>query len=133
MNVGEIYNLGYITGENINLQTNGTLAQSTSGTMTATNAITAHSYWLNNNGAMKAASITTDHGPVNNTGSIKADTISITTTGDIVNEGTIFSTGDLLLDTQLKGNIYNYSLIQANGTLNMTAKRWLTVVAAAVG
>ncbi|EPQ3462129.1 filamentous hemagglutinin N-terminal domain-containing protein [Klebsiella aerogenes] len=123
VNVGEIYNLGYITGENINLQTNGTLAQSTSGTMTATNAITAHSYWLNNNGAMKAANITTDHGPVNNTGSIKADTISITTTGDIVNEGTIFSTGDLLLDTQLKGNIYNYSLIQANGTLNMTAKK----------
>ncbi|EMZ5811603.1 filamentous hemagglutinin N-terminal domain-containing protein [Klebsiella aerogenes] len=123
VNVGEIYNLGYITGENINLQTNGTLAQSTSGTMTATNAITAHSYWLNNNGAMKAASITTDHGPVNNTGSIKADTISITTTGDIVNEGTIFSTGDLLLDTQLKGNIYNYSLIQANGTLTMTAKK----------
>ncbi|HBV9943856.1 TPA: filamentous hemagglutinin N-terminal domain-containing protein [Klebsiella aerogenes] len=122
-NTGEIYNLGSITGENIDMLTNGTLAQSTSGTMTATNAITAHSYWLNNNGAMKAASITTDHGPVNNTGSIKADTISITTTGDIVNEGTIFSTGDLLLDTQNKATIYNYSLLQANGTLTMTAKK----------
>ena len=122
-NTGEIYNLGSITGENIDMLTNGTLAQSTSGTMTATNAITAHSYWLNNNGAIKAASITTDHGPVNNTGSIKADTISITTTGDIVNEGTIYSTGDLLLDTQNKANIYNYSLLQADGTLTMTAKK----------
>lgn len=122
-NTGEIYNLGTISGENIDMLTNGTLAQSASGTMTATNAITAHSYWLNNNGAMKAASITTDHGPVNNTGSIKADTISITTTGDIVNEGTIYSTGDLLLDTQNKANIYNYYLLQADGTLTMTAKQ----------
>lgn len=122
-NTGEIYNLGSITGENIDMQTNGTLAQSTSGNMTATNAITAHSYWLNNNGAIKAATITTDHGPVNNTGSIRADSISITTTGDIVNEGTIYSTGDLLLDTQNKANIYNYSLLQADGTLTMTAKQ----------
>lgn len=123
VNVGEIYNLGNITGENINLQTNGTLAQSTSGKMTATNAITAHSYWLNNNGSMQAQSITSDHGPVNNTGSISAHNISITTYADIVNEGTIYSSGDLVLDTQKRGNIYNYSLIDADGTLTMTAKK----------
>ena len=56
-NTGEIYNLGNITGENINLQTNGTLAQSSSGRIEATNAITAHSYWLNQNGYMNAADI----------------------------------------------------------------------------
>ncbi len=123
VNVGEIYNMGNITGENINLQTNGTLAQSTSGKMTATNAITAHSYWLNNNGSMQAQSITSDHGPVNNTGSISAHNISITTYADIVNEGTIYSSGDLVLDTQKRGNIYNYSLIDADGTLTMTAKK----------
>ncbi|MGR7474504.1 filamentous hemagglutinin N-terminal domain-containing protein [Klebsiella aerogenes] len=123
VNVGEIYNLGNITGENINLQTNGTLAQSTSGRMEATNAITAHSYWLNNNGYMKAADITTDHGTISNTGTITAANVSLTTYYDVTNEGTIYSTGDLLLDTQLKGNIYNYSLIQANGTLTMTAKK----------
>ncbi|MBX4373438.1 hypothetical protein K4G95_24625, partial [Mycobacterium tuberculosis] len=67
-NTGEIYNLGNITGENINLQTNGTLAQSSSGRIEATNAITAHSYWLNQNGYMNAADITTDHGVVNNYG-----------------------------------------------------------------
>ncbi|HBR7306155.1 TPA: filamentous hemagglutinin N-terminal domain-containing protein [Klebsiella aerogenes] len=123
LNTGEIYNLGSISGANIDMQTDGTLAQSTDGKMTATDAFTAHSYWLNNNGAIKAATITTDHGPVNNTGSIKGDTISITSRFDIVNEGTIFSTGDLLLDTQNKANIYNYSLLQANGTLTMTAKK----------
>ena len=112
-----------MTGENIDMLTNGTLAQSANGTMTATNAITAHSYWLNNNGAMNAGSITTDHGPVNNTGTIIANTISITSTGDIVNEGTIYSTGDLLLDTQNKANIYNYYLLQADDTLTLTAKK----------
>ncbi|EPK6499354.1 filamentous hemagglutinin N-terminal domain-containing protein [Klebsiella aerogenes] len=122
-NTGEIYNQGSMTGENIDMLTNGTLAQSANGTMTATNAITAHSYWLNNNGAMNAGSITTDHGPVNNTGTIKANTISITSTGDIVNEGTIYSTGDLLLDTQNKANIYNYYLLQADDTLTLTAKK----------
>ena len=122
-NSGEIYNLGNITGENINLQTTGTLAQSSSGRMDATNAITAHSYWLNNNGAMKATDITTDHGVVNNTGKISAGNISITTYSNIVNEGTLYSTGDLLLNTQNKGNISNYSLIQAGGTLTMNAKK----------
>ncbi|VFT73526.1 filamentous hemagglutinin family protein [Klebsiella aerogenes] len=61
-----------ISRRNINLQTNGTLAQSTSGRMEATNAITAHSYWLNQNGYMKAADITTDHGVVSNNGTINA-------------------------------------------------------------
>ncbi|MDE4771685.1 hypothetical protein PXW85_27340, partial [Klebsiella pneumoniae] len=45
-----------------NVGTNGTLAQSSSGRIEATNAITAHSYWLNQNGYMNAADITTDHG-----------------------------------------------------------------------
>ena len=91
--------------------------------MEATNAITAHSYWLNNNGYMKAADITTDHGTISNTGTITAANVSLTTYYDVTNEGTIYSTGDLLLDTKLKGNIYNYSLIQANGTLTMTVKK----------
>ncbi|EOW1327716.1 filamentous hemagglutinin N-terminal domain-containing protein [Klebsiella aerogenes] len=122
-NTGEIYNLGSISGENIDMQTNGTLAQSTDGKMTATDAFTAHSYWLNNNGAIKASTITTDHSPVNNTGSIKGDNVSITSRLDIVNEGTIFSTGDMLLSTQNKANINNYGVIQANGTLTLTAKK----------
>ncbi|MDP1020213.1 filamentous hemagglutinin, partial [Klebsiella pneumoniae] len=49
-NTGEIYNLCNITGENIYLQTIGTLAQSSSGRIEATNAITAYSYWMNQNG-----------------------------------------------------------------------------------
>lgn len=122
-NGGEIYNQGNITGENINLQTLGTLAQSTSGRMEATNAITANSYWLNNNGYMKAADITTSHGTINNTGTITGGNVSLTTYYHVTNEGTIYSSGNLLLDTQLLGNIYNYSLIQANGTLTMTAKK----------
>ncbi len=123
INTGEIYNLGSISGENIDMQTNGTLAQSTDGKMTATDAFTAHSYWLNNNGAINASTITTDHSPVNNTGSIKGDNVSITSRLDIVNEGTIFSTGDMLLSTQNKANINNYGVIQANGTLTLTAKK----------
>lgn len=72
---------------------------------------------------MKAADITTDHGVVSNTGKISAGNISITTYSNIVNEGTLYSTGDLLLNTQNKGNISNYYLIQADGTLTMNAKK----------
>ncbi len=105
------------------MQTNGTLAQSTSGRMEATNAITAHSYWLNQNGYMKAADITTDHGVVNNYGNITAKNISITTTSDITNEGTISSTGNLLLSTQNRGVIYNYSTLSASGDMTLTATK----------
>lgn len=122
-NTGEIYNLGNITGENINLQTNGTLAQSSSGRIEATNAITAHSYWLNQNGYMNAADITTDHGVVNNYGNITAKNISITTYSDITNEGQISSTGDLTLNTQNKGAIYNYSTLSAGGNMTLTATK----------
>ncbi|EPG4370701.1 TPA: filamentous hemagglutinin N-terminal domain-containing protein [Klebsiella variicola] len=122
-NSGEIYNLGNITGENINLQTNGTLAQSTSGRMEATNAITAHSYWLNQNGYMKAADITTDHGVVSNNGTINAKNISITTYSDITNEGQISSTGDLTLNTKNKGAIYNYSTLSAGDNMMLTATK----------
>ncbi|MBZ4231560.1 hypothetical protein LAN31_23320, partial [Mycobacterium tuberculosis] len=85
------------------------LAPSSSGRIEATNAITAHSYWLNQNGYMKAADITTDHGVVNNYGNITAKNISITTYSDITNEGQISSTDDLTLNTKNKGAIYNYS------------------------
>ncbi|HBY0088699.1 TPA: filamentous hemagglutinin N-terminal domain-containing protein [Klebsiella pneumoniae] len=122
-NTGEIYNLGNITGENINLQTNGTLAQSSSGRIEATNAITAHSYWLNQNGYMNAADITTDHGVVNNYGNITAKNISITTYSDITNEGQIRSTGDLILNTKNKGAIYNYSTLSAGGNMTLTATK----------
>ncbi|HBY1019817.1 TPA: filamentous hemagglutinin N-terminal domain-containing protein [Klebsiella pneumoniae] len=122
-NTGEIYNLGNITGENINLQTNGTLAQSSSGRIEATNAITAHSYWLNQNGYMNAADITTDHGVVNNYGNITAKNISITTYSDITNEGQISSTGDLILNTKNKGAIYNYSTLSAGGNMTLTADK----------
>ncbi|EOD5970702.1 filamentous hemagglutinin N-terminal domain-containing protein [Klebsiella pneumoniae] len=122
-NTGEIYNLGNITGENINLQTNGTLAQSSSGRIEATNAITAHSYWLNQNGYMNAADITTDHGVVNNYGNITANNISITTYSDITNEGQISSTGDLTLNTKNKGAIYNYSTLSAGGNMTLTATK----------
>ncbi|SYJ13582.1 filamentous hemagglutinin N-terminal domain-containing protein [Klebsiella pneumoniae] len=122
-NTGEIYNLGNITGENINLQTNGTLAQSSSGRIEATNAITAHSYWLNQNGYMNAADITTDHGVVNNYGNITAKNISITTYSDITNEGQISSTGDLILNTKNKGAIYNYSTFSAGGNMTLTATK----------
>ncbi|ELI8982791.1 TPA: filamentous hemagglutinin N-terminal domain-containing protein [Klebsiella pneumoniae] len=122
-NTGEIYNLGNITGENINLQTNGTLAQSSSGRIEATNAITAHSYWLNQNGYMNAADITTDHGVVNNYGNITAKNISITTYSDITNEGQISSTGDLTLNTKNKGAIYNYSTLSAGGNMTLTATK----------
>ena len=122
-NTGEIYNLGNITGENINLQTNGTLAQSSSGRIEATNAITAHSYWLNQNGYMKAADITTDHGVVNNYGNITAKNISITTYSDITNEGQISSTDDLTLNTKNKGAIYNYSTLSAGGNMTLTATK----------
>ncbi|HHB6915083.1 filamentous hemagglutinin N-terminal domain-containing protein [Klebsiella pneumoniae] len=122
-NTGEIYNLGNITGENINLQTNGTLAQSSSGRIEATNAITAHSYWLNQNGYMNAADITTDHGVVNNYGNITAKNISITTYSDITNEGQISSTGDPTLNTKNKGAIYNYSTLSAGGNMTLTATK----------
>ena len=122
-NTGEIYNLGNITGENINLQTNGTLAQSSSGRIEATNAITAHSYWLNQNGYMNAADITTDHGVVNNYGNITAKNISITTYSDITNEGQISSTDDLTLNTKNKGAIYNYSTLSAGGYMTLTATK----------
>ncbi len=122
-NTGEIYNLGNITGENINLQTNGTLAQSSSGRIEATNAITAHSYWLNQNGYMNAADITTDHGVVNNYGNITAKNISITTYSDITNEGQISSTGDLTLNIKNKGAIYNYSTLSAGGNMTLTATK----------
>ncbi|EPG4556825.1 filamentous hemagglutinin N-terminal domain-containing protein [Klebsiella pneumoniae] len=122
-NTGEIYNLGNITGEKINLQTNGTLAQSSSGRIEATNAITAHSYWLNQNGYMNAADITTDHGVVNNYGNITAKNISITTYSDITNEGQISSTGDLTLNTKNKGAIYNYSTLSAGGNMTLTATK----------
>ncbi|HFG4247740.1 TPA: filamentous hemagglutinin N-terminal domain-containing protein [Klebsiella pneumoniae] len=122
-NTGEIYNLGNITGENINLQTNGTLSQSSSGRIEATNAITAHSYWLNQNGYMNAADITTDHGVVNNYGNITAKNISITTYSDITNEGQISSTGDLTLNTKNKGAIYNYSTLSAGGNMTLTATK----------
>ncbi|WP_270448267.1 filamentous hemagglutinin N-terminal domain-containing protein [Klebsiella pneumoniae] len=122
-NTGEIYNLGNITGENINLQTNGTLAQSSSGRIEATNAITAHSYWLNQNGYMNAADITTDHGVVNNYGNITAKNILITTYSDITNEGQISSTGDLTLNTKNKGAIYNYSTLSAGGNMTLTATK----------
>lgn len=122
-NTGEIYNLGNITGENINLQTNGTLAQSSSGRIEATNAITAHSYWLNQNGYMNTADITTDHGVVNNYGNITAKNISITTYSDITNEGQISSTGDLTLNTKNKGAIYNYSTLSAGGNMTLTATK----------
>ena len=122
-NTGEIYNLGNITGENINLQTNGTLAQSSSGRIEATNAITAHSYWLNQNGYMNAADITTDHGVVNNYGNITAKNISITTYSDITNEGQISSTGDLTLNTKNNGAIYNYSTLSAGGNMTLTATK----------
>ena len=115
--------LGNITGENINLQTNGTLAQSSSGRIEATNAITAHSYWLNQNGYMNAADITTDHGVVNNYGNITAKNISITTYSDITNEGQISSTGDLTLNTKNKGAIYNYSTLSAGGNMTLTATK----------
>ena len=122
-NTGEIYNLGNITGENINLQTNGTLAQSSSGRIEATNAITAHSYWLNQNGYMNAADITTDHGVVNNYGNITAKNISITTYSDITNEGQISSTGDLTLNTKNKGAIYTYSTLSAGGNMTLSASK----------
>ncbi|PJR55862.1 filamentous hemagglutinin [Klebsiella sp. G-Nf4] len=122
-NTGEIYNLGNITGENINLQTNGTLAQSSNGRIEATNAITAHSYWLNQNGDMKATDITTDHGVVSNSGNITANNISITTTSDITNEGQIRSAGDLTLNTQNKGVIYNYSTLSAGDNMTLTATK----------
>ncbi|UDC30456.1 16S rRNA endonuclease CdiA [Klebsiella variicola subsp. tropica] len=122
-NTGEIYNLGNITGENINLQTNGTLAQSSNGRIEATNAITAHSYWLNQNGDMKATDITTDHGVVSNYGNITANNISITTTSDITNEGQISSAGNLTLNTQNKGVIYNYSTLSAGDNMTLTATK----------
>ncbi|WP_281081597.1 filamentous hemagglutinin N-terminal domain-containing protein [Klebsiella quasivariicola] len=123
MKSGEIYNQGNITGENIDLQTNGTLAQSSNGRLEATNAITAHSYWLNNSGVMKAADITTDHGVVSNSGTITANNISITTTSDITNEGQISSVGDLTLNTQNKGVIYNYSTLTAGDNMTLTATK----------
>ncbi|SBN21304.1 conserved exported hypothetical protein [Klebsiella variicola] len=122
-NSGEIYNLGNITGENIDLQTNGTLAQSSNGRIEATNAITAHSYWLNQNGDMKATDITTDHGVVSNYGNITANNISITTTSDITNEGQISSAGNLTLNTQNKGVIYNYSTLSAGDNMTLTATK----------
>ncbi len=122
-NTGEIYNLGNITGENINLQTNGTLAQSSNGRLEATNAITAHSYWLNNSGVIKASDITTDHGVASNYGNINAKNISITTYSDITNEGQISSTGDLTLNTQNKGVIYNYSTLSASDNMTLTATK----------
>ncbi len=91
--------------------------------MEATNAITAHSYWLNQNGYMKAADITTHHAVVNNTGTITAGNIALTSTGNIVNEGTFSSTGDMLLDARNNSTISNYSLIKAGGTLTMNAKK----------
>ena len=125
--IGDFLNEGKIsaniTGENINLQTNGTLAQSSSGRIEATNAITAHSYWLNQNGYMKAADITTDHGVVNNYGNITAKNISITTYSDITNEGQISSTDDLTLNTKNKGAIYNYSTLSAGGNMTLTATK----------
>ncbi|HHG1088618.1 TPA: filamentous hemagglutinin N-terminal domain-containing protein [Klebsiella pneumoniae] len=121
--IGDFLNEGKISGENINLQTNGTLAQSSSGRIEATNAITAHSYWLNQNGYMNAADITTDHGVVNNYGNITAKNISITTYSDITNEGQISSTGDLTLNTKNKGAIYNYSTLSAGGNMTLTATK----------
>ena len=123
LNGGEIYNLGNITGENIDLQTSGTLAQSSNGRLEATNAITAHSYWLNNSGVIKASDITTDHGVASNYGNINAKNISITTYSDITNEGQISSTGDLTLNTQNKGVIYNYSTLSASDNMTLTATK----------
>ncbi|USB39841.1 filamentous hemagglutinin N-terminal domain-containing protein [Klebsiella africana] len=123
LNGGEIYNLGNITGENIDLQTSGTLAQSSNGRLEATNAITAHSYWLNNSGVIKASDITTDHGVASNYGNINAKNISITTYSDITNEGQISSTGDLTINTQNKGVIYNYSTLSASDNMTLTATK----------
>ncbi len=117
-NTGEIYNLGNITGENINLQTNGTLAQSSSGRIEATNAITAHSYWLNQNGYMNAAGYHhRDHGVVNNYGNITAKNISITTYSDITNEGA---------DQQHRRPDLKYQKIKARSTIIQPSARAAT-------
>lgn len=125
MTSGEITNSGTMSGKNVTVQTNGTLAID-SGHLLASESLTTHSYWLNNaKGNIRGddATINLNNTVTSNTGHIIGKKINITTKLDLLNEGLIQSLGDLDINTQGHGNIINRSVIKAAGTMTLDATK----------
>ncbi|PXW47192.1 filamentous hemagglutinin family protein [Klebsiella oxytoca] len=125
MTSGEITNSGTMSGKNVIIQTNGTLAIN-AGHLLASESLTTYSYWLNNaKGNIRGddAMINLNNTVTNNTGHIIGNTLNITTKLDLLNEGLIQSLGDLNINTQGHGSIINRSVISAAGTMTLNATK----------
>lgn len=125
---GEITNAGTISGNNVTVTTEGTLATTAGSTLRGETSLNTHSYWLNNLGSIS----TGDNGEMyldnmvltnNKAYIVGGKNIHINTYLDMVNTGTIQSYGDLTIDTQNFGTITNQNYIVANGTMTLKAKK----------
>lgn len=119
---GNITNAGKIYGGNIQIQTQGALANSE---MSATSSLFAVSSQLSNNGFMGGsnADVMIQNIQTDNYGQIEGRSVSVVTAGKLYNEGMIRSGSDLVLNTQNQGNIVNRGQIVAKDTMTLTAKQ----------
>lgn len=124
MTSGEISNFGTTSGGNVTIKTNGTLALKKGSFMEAADTLTTKSYLLNNEGYIGANTIAIDNYVTHNYGAIVGQyNVGVKTYHELYNEGEISSSSNMTLDTQNYGDITNRSLIRADGTLTMTAKK----------
>jgi filamentous hemagglutinin family protein len=120
---GNIANVGQmIAGSDMQLDTNGTLTQSSGASMKAQGSLIANSKQLINNGSMSGMTLTLGNNKTENTGTITGNRIALSSAQGIANEGTIKSTGNATLTTQNSGSVVNRGTIQAAGTLTVSTK-----------
>lgn len=121
---GEISNAGVISGGNVTIRTEGTLAQAADSRLYASNSLTTHSYWLNNAGFMGGdANLNIDTTVTHNYGHIDGTNVNLVTWLDLHNEGLIRSVYDMNLNTGANGNIINRGNIIAWNNMTLTANK----------
>ncbi|MBZ7670488.1 filamentous hemagglutinin N-terminal domain-containing protein [Klebsiella grimontii] len=121
---GGIINSGYIAGNNTTIQTNGTLALQKNSELKGSTTLVTKSYQLKNEGYISGHNINIENDATSNYGAIFGHyNVLIKTYNDLYNEGSIFSSTNLTLDTQNHGNIINRDHIGAGGTLTLAAKK----------
>lgn len=119
---GEINNNGQLGGNNITLQTKGSLIQGANGKTIAKENLNAQSYWLKNEGFMEATSMIVNNGVTHNYGDMNSVNLDLTSYNLVHNEGNINASRDMSLSTQNQGDITNRGSLRAGGTMTIKAK-----------
>ncbi|WP_368544710.1 two-partner secretion domain-containing protein [Enterobacter soli] len=122
---GTIVNDGALTGDTIELQTNGALVMGKNSSVKASTALNTKSYSLDNAGNIhsKTAALYFDNYVTTNTGQIIGNNVKFWTYEDMLNEGMIQALHDLEINTQNNGNLINRSAIYAGDVMTLAAKK----------